>query len=413
MLTVRNLLIKLGSTPLALNGTVNSKRTPALLDLNLKAHNTSIAEVAKLTATSGVALSPGTTATGIVNINVQVRGAADKPTFNGTIAGNNIQFSGKDIAQSIQIPSVSLDLMPSQIQAKPFNVISGGTTLNAQLALRNYLSPAPVVDATVRAANAQLPPILSMAKAYGISSLDKVSGAGTLNLDLHAAGPLKSVNAAEFMRALNGSIDLDFNNVKYSGANVNHELASIAGFINANPASQSPSGMTNISKMTGKVLVKNGIAETNNLQATLDLGNVGAAGTANLGDETLNMRVTAVLPQSLSQKVGGNSIGGFARTALANNRGQLVIPALVTGTFSNPRFAPDVQQIAQMKVKGLVPNFDNPASVTRALQNLLGRTKQGAQGSQPQGQQQPQQQNQLQQLMGVFGKKKPDQAPPK
>ena len=49
-----------------------------------------------------------------------------------------------------------------------------------------------------------------------------------------------------------------------------------------------------------------------------------------------------------------------------------MVPALVTGTFSNPKFAPDIQQIAQMKVKGLVPNFDNPASVTGTLQNLLG-----------------------------------------
>ena len=48
--------------------------------------------------------------------------------------------------------------------------------------------------------------------------------------------------------------------------------------------------------------------------------------------------------------------------------GELVVPAVVTGTFSNPKFAPDVQQIAQMKVRGLVPNFDNPASVTGALQ---------------------------------------------
>ena len=102
------------------------------------------------------------------------------------------------------------------------------------------------------------------------------------------------------------------------------------------------------------------------------------------------------------------------QTALANNQGELVVPALVTGTFSNPRFAPDVQQIAQMKMKGLVPNFNNPASVTGALQNLLGGGKNPAQGAQPQGQQQAPQQNPVDQLMGLFGKKKkPDQPPPK
>ena len=89
-----------------------------------------------------------------------------------------------------------------------------------------------------------------------------------------------------------------------------------------------------------------------------------------------------------------------------------MVPALVTGTFSNPKFALDIQQIAQMKVKGLVPNFDNPASVTGTLQNLLGGPRNPAQDSQ--GKQQPEEQNPVQQLMGIFGKKeKPNQQPPK
>ncbi|PYV97322.1 MAG: hypothetical protein DMG89_15045 [Acidobacteria bacterium] len=119
------------------------------------------------------------------------------------------------------------------------------------------------------------------------------------------------------------------------------------------------------------------------------------------------MRVTAVLSQAFSQKVGGQNIGGFMKTALANNQGQLVVPALVTGTFSNPVFAPDVQQLGQMKLKGLIPNLDNPASVTSALQNLLGGPKPPAQGQQQQrAEPQPQQADPLQQVIGIFGKKK-------
>jgi AsmA protein len=416
VLTIRNFMLKLGPTPLQISGTVNAKSAPALLDLNLKANNVSIAEAAKLAAASGMALSQSTNATGNVNANIQIRGESAKPALNGTVTASNIQISGKDIAQPIQIPSATFNLTPTQIQSNTFNVTSGGSTLDTQFTLRNYQAPAPVVDATVRAPNAQLPAVLAMAKAYGVTSLDKVNGAGTMNLNLHAAGPLKSVTTAEIMRTLNGTMKIDFNNVKYSGADINHELASIAGFLNSNPASTPAQGYTNILKMTGDIAVKNGIAETNNLQAKLDLGNVGAAGTASLIDNTLNMRVTVVLSQASSQKAGGNSIGGFMQTALANNKGELVVPALVTGTFSNPRFAPDVQQIAQMKVKGLVPNFDNPASVTGALQNLLGGAKNPAQAAPSQGQQQPPQQNPVEQLMGIFGKKKkPDQQsqPPK
>lgn len=410
MLNIQSLLLKLGSTPLELSGTVNSKPTPALLDIKAKANNVSIAEAAKLAAASGAALSQGTTATGNVNLNIQARGPADKPALNGTITGSNIQLSGKNIAQPIQIPSVNMNLTPSQVQSNSFNVVSGGTTLNTQFTVRNYQSSSPTVDATVRAPNAQLPAILAMAKAYGVSSLDKLSGEGTLNLNMKAAGPVKSLSSVEIMRALNGTADLNFNNVKYSGANISHELSTIAGFLNSNAGSQSTGGVTNISKVTGNIQVRNGLAQTNNLNAVLDIGNVAAVGTANLVDETLNLRVTAVLSQAATQKAGGNSVGGFMQTALANNQGELVVPALVTGTFSNPKFSPDMQQIAQMKLKGLVPNLQNPGSVAGALQGLLGGPKTTPNGNGAQNQQQQDQQNNpLQQVLGILGKKKKPQ----
>jgi hypothetical protein len=410
VITLRAMTLKLGEMPVKINGTVNTKPSPPLLDVNMQANNVSIAEAGKLAAASGMVLSQGTMVNGNVNANIQARGAADKPAMNGTIVASNVQMSGKDIAQPVQIPSVNLNLTPTEIKSNPFSVISGGTTVNSQLAIRNYLSPTPTVDAMLRAPNAQLPAILAMAKAYGVTSLDKITGAGTMNLDMHASGPIKSISTPEIVKALNGTVNLNFNNVKYSGADINHELASIAGFLNANPSGQASRGVTNILKMTGDIVVKNGMAQTNNLQAQLDMGNVGAAGTANLIDEALNMRVTAVLSQGFSQKVGGQNIGGFMKTALANPQGELVVPALVTGTFSNPRFLPDVQQLAQMKVKNLMPNINNPASVAGALQNLLGGSANTAQGQQPSKEQQPQQ-NPVQQIMGIFGKKKNQEQP--
>jgi len=43
------------------------------------------------------------------------------------------------------------------------------------------------------------------------------------------------------------------------------------------------------------------------------------------------------------------------------NQGELVVPVLRSCTFSNPTFAPYIQQVARMKVKGLVSNFNDPA----------------------------------------------------
>ena len=228
--------------------------------------------------------------------------------------------------------------------------------------------------------------------------------------------PLNHSTRPKSPKLSNGSVNLDFNDVKYSGANLSQQLSSIAGFLHANSTAQAAQGITNILKMTGHIVVRNGIAQTDDMQAHLDIGTVGAVGSANLVDETLNMRVTAVLSQATSQTVGGQNIGGFMKTALANNQGQLVIPALVTGTFSNPRFAPDIQQLTQMKLKGLIPNLDNPASLAGTLQNLLGGARPSAPGQQqPQAIPQSQQPDPVQQIIGLFGKKKqqPQKPPPK
>jgi hypothetical protein len=96
------------------------------------------------------------------------------------------------------------------------------------------------------------------------------------------------------------------------------------------------------------------------------------------------------------------------KTALANSQGELVIPAIITGTFSNPHFQPDVQQLAQMKLKGLIPNMNNPSSITGALSGLLGGVKgqNGQTTAQQPGQQQTPAGAAQQILGGLFGKKK-------
>ena len=405
LLTIRNCNIKLGSTPLLISGTVNSKPTPVLIDLNLKANNVSMTELAKLAAATGTALPPGTTVTGNVNADINARGSADKPALNGTVNGQNIQMSGKDIAQPIQIQAINLKLTPTQIQSAPFNMVSGSTTVNAQFALQQYLSNNPQIDATLKAPNAQLPSILSMAKAYGVSGIEKISGNGTVNLDMHAVGPVKGITAAEIMHALNGTTALNVSNLRYTGVDLSHELASIAGFLKS---TQPAKGFTDVSPLTGDIVVKNGMARTSNLQAKLDIGSVAGVGTANLVDQTLNLHLTAILSQAFSQQVGGTGIGGFMKTALANNQGELAIPVLVTGTFQNPKFMPDMQQMTQMRLKGLIPNSNNPgAAVSGLLGGLLGQKAGNATPTQGQPQQaqpdQNPQQNAVDQIMGLFG----------
>ncbi|MBV8892154.1 MAG: AsmA family protein [Acidobacteria bacterium] len=413
LLTIQQGNIKLGPTPFAITGTLNSKPTPAIVDMKLNAARVSLTELAKLAATSGAALAPGTSVSGTANADVEAKGPLAKPALNGTVTAQNLQATGKDIAQPVEIPSINLHLTPAQIQSAPFNVTSGGTTVNAQFALQQYLSNNPIVNATLKAPNAQFQNVLSMAKAYGVSGLEKISGSGTINLDMHATGPVKSLNAESIMRAINGTTALNIANLRYTGVDLSHELGAIAGFLNK---AQSAKSYTDVSPLTGNIVIKNGVAQTNNLQAKLDIGSIAAVGTANLVNNALDMHLTAVLSSKFSQSVGGNGIGGFMKTALANNQGELAIPVLVTGTMQNPKFMPDVQQMTQMKLKGMIPSSANPGgAVGGLLGGLLGKSAAQAQNQNQQAQQQAPspQQNAVQQVLGLFGGKKKQQNPPK
>jgi hypothetical protein len=145
----------------------------------------------------------------------------------------------------------------------------------------------------------------------------------------------------------------------------------------------------------------------------------------NLASEALDARVTAVLTKALAQKLGGSGIGGLMTTALANNQGELVIPVLVSGTLSSPHFAPDLQQIAQMRLHNLLPTADNPGAAAAGilgalsgkqgnaaggLGGLLGalsgqRTNANANSTTTAKPAQQQPANPLQGLLGQFGKK--------
>jgi AsmA protein len=397
VISINKTTVKLGSTPFELNGTVNTKPATAQIDLNLKANGVPVAELIQLAAASGQAFAPGMKVTGTVTASIQARGPADKPTLSGTVNGRTIQASGNGIALPVQVPAIDLTLTPTDVRSNSFSVVSGGTTATVQFALLQYLAKSPSVDFSMHAPNAQLPAILSMAKAYGVTALNGVTGQGTLNLDLRANGPMSSMNGSEVARLLNGTMKIALNNVRYSGVDIDHEFAKIGGL---NTSSKADKGYTDISKVTGDVAIKGGMAQTSNLQALLNLGNIGVTGTANLVDQSLNMHVTAVLSKQSAQQVGGSGVGGFMQTALSNSNGEMVIPAIVTGTFQHPHYAPDLQQIAQMKLKGLMPNFNNPQGVGGMLGGLLGQKTATQPG------QKPQQGDPVQQLMGIFGKKK-------
>ena len=621
--------LKLGETPLHITGTVNMQPTPAEIDLKLNASNVSIQEVARLAAASGVAFNPGMNISGKLSADVHAQGPTSQPALNGTINGNNLSISGKDLPQPVSVDSMQLSMTPAEIHSNDFSAKTGGTTVNGRFALKQYTSAAPQVDADLKTQNANLGELINIARAYGVSAVEGMSGSGAITLNLHAAGPLKNTAAMNFSgsgqlqnaqikapsiteplkvqnaninfsqnamqlqnlaasigstnasgsmslrdfvnpqvqfalkadkilvaelekifgaspaqkaelkrdfwnivpaaeaapaaqagmlskmsgagtinvgtlayqnlvltnvnskvnidrgifrldpvnaqlfggqqtgaivvdmrsnpatysvnsklakvdanqllssmsslkntlygmlaanantsfsstggsdiaKSLNGNMNLDLSNGKLAKVDLLYQLANIGKFLNTGKAI-SRKDYTNLVKLGGDFNIKNGLAETNNLKAVIDGGSLAAVGALNLVDQSVNMHVTAVLTKAMTDSIGGRNIGGFMNTALENSNGELVMPILVTGSMNSPHFAPDVEQIARMKLQNLLPTSSNPAAgVLGAL--LGGKNAAGQNNQNQQGQGQQPLQGILQQL-GRNRQQQPGQQP--
>jgi AsmA protein len=232
---------------------------------------------------------------------------------------------------------------------------------------------------------------------------------GTLNANVNQT--FSTPASGDVTQTLNGPFSFTLSNGKLMKIDLLNELGKIAKFGGGSK------GYTAISSMSGTFDVHNGVANTNDLKAALDVGTMAAAGTINLVNEALGLHLTAVLDKGFSQSVGGTGVGGYLNTALGNKNGELVLPVIITGTMSHPIVTPDMQKIAQMKLNNIVPSaaglLNGKGGAGGVLGSLLGGGTQAPQGQQANkpAQQQTQQQQLQNALGGLLGgtKKKPPQ----
>jgi autotransporter translocation and assembly factor TamB len=408
LLSITSAAIQLGQTPISVAGSVNLNATPIDLNLDLTAGDVAIAEIARLASAFGVAFAPGADVSGRIRGNVRVRGAAEAPALTGTITGSDLRISGTGIPLPVDVKALELALSPSEIRSNEFTATSGMTAVNARFGVKQYMSNSPSIDAALRAPNASLPEIRAIAKAFGVTGLDQINGQGSLNLDLRASSATTTLDSSAVLRALQGTINLDFSPLRMEGFDIAREMGVIGGFV-SNAAARN---FTEVIRLTGRILVQNGVARSEDLQAQMAIGKLTGGGTANLVTEELNLKLSAVLSKASSDRVGSTGIAGYMSTALSNTQGELIIPLLVTGTFKQPKFAPDVQAFAEMQRRRLLPSFENPRAAVSGILGALTAPRQEQQQQAPQNNAGPQQQQQRPQdavkgvLEGIFGRQK-------
>ncbi len=127
--------------------------------------------------------------------------------------------------------------------------------------------------------------------------------------------------------------------------------------------------------------IRDGVAPTDDLKLAFDGGTLGASGSLGLADQSIKMKVLSILSKQASDRFGGTKAGGYLTTALANSKGELVIPCLVSGSMAKPIFVPDGAEFAKLKMQSLLPSANNPLGAAGGILGAIeGGRKEGAKG---------------------------------
>jgi AsmA protein len=406
---------KSGSTALSAAFALSQYTTKNMnVDATVKTDGANLAEVLNIAKAYGVDAVKGVSGTGNISLDAHMKGPladSSKLLYSGTgsLANASITSSSLIKGQNIALTNVNTkcQLNGGVITLSPVSANIFGGSANG------------TVTADMRPATPQCALKLKLGGVDTNALLSAVSSMkntlyGSLAADSDLRFALASSN--DLTRTLNGTLNFDVTNGQLKNINILSEISKVGKFLNSAPAQASGSG-TALRKLAGTLNIVNGVANTNNLTAVLDTGSLSANGALNLVNQDVNMHMTAVLASGVSQSVGGSKVGGYLNTALANNKGELVLPVIISGNMAHPLFAPDVQAMAKMRLSNLLPTSGDPSKATSGLLNsvlgnkgdavggILGGVLGGQKPQQGQ-QQQQQQQSPLNSLFDQLKKKK-------
>jgi uncharacterized protein involved in outer membrane biogenesis len=264
-------------------------------------------------------------------------GSLDQITARGAIAIDKVLYQPNTLTNL----KATVDLANGVLKLDPVTAgIFGGQEAGAMTADLREASTSFTIK--VKLANIDSNQLLSATS----SVKNIVSGPLSGNFDLRFI----SKESQNIAATLNGVAQMQMGPGRIAGVHILNELASIAHFAGYSTKQEA---YTNINKVSGSLNIQNGVATTNDLAVDLGGGMLAGAGTMGLVDQALKLKVLATLTKEYIQKNGLGQAGGLLSTVLANQKGDLVVPTIVSGTFSQPKFAPDIDQMAKLKLSGL------------------------------------------------------------
>jgi AsmA protein len=258
-------------------------------------------------------------------------------TANGTLSAGKVNVDGvllEDVKATIAYAN-------EQLRMEPFTArLFGGQQSGAATAdLRSTPAQITLQSTLTNIEASQLLAATSPVKGF-------VSGplSGKVNL---AFSPKAG---EEIARTLNGSMELQLANGKMNGVQMLNEMAGIGRLLGVMKIKET---FTDIVQFGGTLQLVNGVATTKDLALDFGPGKLTGEGTLGLVDQKINLRITTVMGKEFAAKAGGGTVGGIMGSIFSSPQGQLIIPSIVTGTFGQPRFAPDAERAARLKVEGM------------------------------------------------------------
>jgi len=227
----------------------------------------------------------------------------------------------EDVVLQIKAKNGVLNLDPLKLKMYQGNA--------AGKAVLDVAKDTPISDINLQVSNIQVGPLLQ-----DVLEKDFLVGSTNADIKLTMAGD----DPEKIKKTLNGKGELQFND----GAIVGIDLAAMArnvgaAFGLAKKGEKRP--RTDFTELLVPFTIKNGVVNTPQSSIKSPFIRITAVGTADLVKETLDFRVD---PQAVA------TIKGQGDEA---KRSGIMVPVLVSGTFSKPKFRPDLSAATQQRIE--------------------------------------------------------------
>ena len=270
-------------------------------------------------------------------------------SLNANISIKSSQLLIRDIKLGKNELALVLNKGVADVQLKSFQGYEG----NGSGVIKLNANKKPYqINTKFDLANINAEPLLTDAAGF-----DKLIGKGQLAWDLSTQG----ISQREFIKQLNGHLDISFIDGAVKGVNLAAIAKSASNIMQGNLSAVSldsdfsNADKTDFAALTGKFTLTNGVATTDNLSLNNPFIRISVTGDINLPETKVNLQIKS--------KVVASTQG---QAAEATDSG-IVIPIKITGPFHDIKIRPDVSSGAKDKLKDKVKD-----KVKDKLKGLFG-----------------------------------------